>query len=161
MPAMSIRLLVSILIRLVSTTSTCAIVTMTLGCSQGAAEKFGPAAVVPGGSGDDMEAGLEGTIAISDDCILLRTDGDHEVMLVFREDQIDWDSDSEELELEVSGDPVRLTDGLAVILGGGGSSMSEDGQSTEEYVDNIDWVHEPARGCWRDQRFEVHSAYLS
>jgi hypothetical protein len=43
-------------------------------CSAGNPDvRLGPVAVVPGESGDDMEAAVTGTLSISPDCVLLVT----------------------------------------------------------------------------------------
>jgi hypothetical protein len=130
--------------------------TAACGTSDPAAQ-FGPAAVVSGESGDDMEAAISGTVLVTSECVLLGT-ATSEVLLVFREGDVSWDSDAMALHFEDGAGTVTLEDGVRVTLGGGGSSASEDGWSTNDYVAEREWVNRPDEGCWRDVRFEVHSA---
>lgn len=136
-----------------------ALVVLLTACSSGDPKaRFGPAAVVPGDSGHDMEAAVSGTLEISADCVLLQAPTQGDTLLVFRDGQVSWDADAEELQFEDSSGTVTLADGLHVELGGGGSSGSEDGESTPDYVAGREWSSPPAEECWRDVRFEVHTA---
>jgi hypothetical protein len=131
---------------------------LSAACGTGDPEaRFGPAGVVSGQSGNDMEAAVGGTLSITPECVLLETSG-QEILLVFREGQVSWDAEALELQFEGEKRTVTLADGAEVTFGGGGSSASEDGTSTADYVAQREWVSRPDEGCWRDVRFEVHSA---
>jgi hypothetical protein len=104
-----------------------------------------------------MEAAMSGTVSVTSECVLLETTVG-EVLLVFREDQVAWDSEAMQLDFEGEGGDVTLEDGAQATLGGGGSAASEDGGSTADYVAEREWVNRPDEDCWRDVRFEVHSA---
>lgn len=68
-------------------------------CSAGNPDvRFGPVAVVPGESGDDMEAAVTGTLSISPDCVLLVT-AMAEILLLFHEGQVSWDAEALQLRL--------------------------------------------------------------
>lgn len=129
-----------------------------IACSAGNPDaRFGPVAVVAGESGDDMEAAVRGSLSITPECVLLETDG-AEIMLLFREGQVSWDAEALQLRFEAENGTLTLADGAEVVFGGGGSSASEDGASTEDYVAQREWVNRPDESCWREVRWEVHSA---
>lgn len=131
---------------------------LSAACGTGPPEaRFGPAGVVSGQRGDDMEAAIRGTLSITSECVLLETAG-QEILLVFREGQVSWDAEALELQFEGEKGTVTLADGAGATFGGGGSSASEDGASTADYVAQREWVNRPDERCWRDARFEVHSA---
>jgi hypothetical protein len=131
---------------------------LSAACGTGDPEaRFGPAGVVSGQRGDEMEAAVRGTLSITSECVLLETAG-QEILLLFRDGQVYWDAEALELQFEGEKGTVTLADGAGVTFGGGGSSASEDGASTADYVAQREWVNRPDEGCWRDARFEVHSA---
>jgi hypothetical protein len=73
---------------------------------------------------------------------------------------VSWNAEALQLRFEGENGTLTLADGAEVAFGGGGSSVSEDGASTEDYVAKREWVNRPDESCWRDLRFEVHSAQV-
>jgi hypothetical protein len=133
---------------------------LSAACGTGDPEaRFGPAGVVSGDSGNDMEAAVEGTLSITSECVLLEAVA-QEILLVFRDAQVSWDAEALEFQFEGEKGTVTLADGAEVTFGGGGSSTSEDGASTADYVAQREWANRPDEDCWRDVRFEVHSAQV-
>jgi hypothetical protein len=123
------------------------------GCAAPAGGEWGPLAVADAHGGGD--ALIHGTIQISDDCVLLEEQGD-EVLLVWPADRTRWDASSQRITFE-NGDGTgdTFSDGDRVVMGGGGSSLSEGGESSEEWVLSIDWVDRPSEACLRDGRWFV------
>lgn len=120
-------------------------------------DNLGPIAAVPGGDiSDSMEAGIEGTLRVTDTCVLLEGGG-QETLLVFRQPEVSWDGDKGEVLFDSDGTTIRLRDGQPVSFGGGGSSSTEDGVDDEAYLRDTDWANAPAESCLRPNRFEVNS----
>lgn len=115
---------------------------------------WGPLAVVDSsGSG---EALIQGTIRISDGCVLLDERGEM-VLLVWPIDRVDWNETTQVVSLSVADGVVELVDGVKVSMNGGGSSLSEGGQSGEAFLSSVDWVSRPAPECVTDTRWFVGS----
>lgn len=123
------------------------------GCAAFDGGEWGPLGVADAQGGGD--ALIHGTIQIRDDCVLLDEQGE-EVLLVWPSDRTRWDASSRSITFE-SRDGARDTfsDGDPVVMRGGGSSLSEGGESSEEWVSSIDWVDRPADSCLRDVRWFV------
>lgn len=115
---------------------------------------WGPLAVVQGAGGE--EALIEGSLQVGDQCVLLDERGT-DVLLVWPADRTSWDAESETITfLLPTGEIVILGDGDRVVLGGGGSSVEEDGKSAGEFVAGLDWVSPPAHECVADTRWFVN-----
>lgn len=89
---------------------------------------WGPLAVT-GGSRSGDEALISGTLRITDDCVLL-DEGDDPVLLVWLEEQTEWDPLTETVRYGGGdGSIAVLGSGDTVSFGGGGSSESEGGMT--------------------------------
>ena len=115
---------------------------------------WGPLAVVQGAGGE--EALIAGSLQVGDRCVLLDERGT-DVLLIWPADRTGWDAESETITFEsTTGEVVILGDGDHVALGGGGSSVEEDGLSAGEFVAGLDWVSLPAPECVVDTRWFVN-----
>ena len=123
------------------------------GCAAADGGEWGPLAVADAQGGG--EALIHGTIQIGDDCVLLDEQGE-EVLLVWPVDRTRWDASSQRIAFEnVDGARNTFSDGDRVVMGGGGSSLGEGGESSEEWISSIDWVDRPSEACLRDVRWFV------
>jgi hypothetical protein len=114
---------------------------------------WGPLAVVRGGNG--MDALIEGTIRITDDCVLLDERGEL-VLLVWPADRTLWDEDSAAIRFnDPNGGVTTIVDGQPVRLGGGGTSVDEGGLGAEEWRNSIEWISAPPSSCVTDTRWSV------
>ncbi|VAW06884.1 hypothetical protein MNBD_ACTINO02-111 [hydrothermal vent metagenome] len=120
---------------------------------EGDGSQWGPLAVVQGGGGDN--ALIQGTIVITDECVLLDERGEL-VLLVWPSDRTEWDEGSTTVQfIDPNLGLVSIVDGQAVRLGGGGSSVQEGGLGAEEWVNSIEWLSEPSPSCVTDTRWFV------
>ena len=123
------------------------------GCTAADGDRWGPLAVANAQGGGD--ALIHGTIEIRDDCVLLDEQGE-EVLLVWPADRTRWDPASGSITVEdFDGTQNTFSDASQVVMGGGGSSLIEGGQNSEEWVSSIDWVRRPSDNCLRDTRWFV------
>lgn len=115
---------------------------------------WGPLAVIQPQDGTDM-ARAEGTLRITDTCVVLETSG--EVMLLFwPADRTRWNGEKRTITFEnLDGSVITVADGDHVVLGGGGDSSAEGGISGAEWVKRMEWVRPPASSCPLDPRFGV------
>ncbi|NOX22059.1 MAG: hypothetical protein GXP36_03080 [Actinobacteria bacterium] len=114
---------------------------------------WGPLAVVRGGNG--MDALIQGTIRITDECVSLDERGEL-VLLVWPSDKTQWDDGSGTIQFFDPGlGLVTIADGQEVRLGGGGTSVDEGGLGAQEWVDSIVWIEEPPASCVTDTRWAV------
>jgi hypothetical protein len=119
----------------------------------GDGSQWGPLAVVHGGGGD--EALIEGTIMITDECVLLDERGEL-VLLVWPSGQTEWDEASASIRFaDFDGSTTTIVDGQTVRFSGGGSSVEEGGLGSEEWVNSIAWLWEPVPSCVTDTRWFV------
>jgi hypothetical protein len=120
-------------------------------------QSWGPLSVVAGaGSGD--EALIQGTLRITDDCVLLNEQGD-DVLLVWPADRTTWMPETGTISFERNdGQTVPLADGDEVTFGGGGSSVDEGGMEAEDWVASLEWVSEPPSACVTDTRWSIGDA---
>lgn len=107
---------------------------------------WGPLAVVPP-SNSQMEARLEGTLQITDECALVES-GRHRLLLLWPADRTTWDSAEQAVTLEdLDGTSVTWGKGSYVVLSGGGVSAAERGVAEEEWLAHTPWVAEPSLNC--------------
>lgn len=81
-----------------------------------------PVAVIKGDGTGGEDAGIgTGTLALSQDCLVLDDDARGPVLLVFEDEAISWDPDSLVLEFTspFDGQPVEVAVGDRVTVGGG------------------------------------------
>lgn len=115
---------------------------------------WGPLAVVQAGNAG-LDALIEGTIRITDECVLLEERGDM-VLLVWPSNRIQWDKGSATVQFtDPNSGPVTIEDGQVVRLGGGGTSVNEGGLGAQEWLDSIKWIAEPPLSCVTDTRWSV------
>jgi hypothetical protein len=114
---------------------------------------WGPLAVIVTNSG--MQARNEGTLVLTDQCVFLERGGERE-LLVWPANQTNWSPGTAESPFRRSnGAVMTMRDGQHVVLGGGGSSRSQDGLAGEEWASRIEWVAAPDPGCIIDVRWMV------
>ena len=122
------------------------------GCT-GPSESWGPLAVMTTDIG--MQARSEGTLVLTDRCSFLERDGEQQ-LLAWPTPQTTWLTASSGVSFTRStGEVVELHAGQHVVLGGGGSSMTEDGLSGSQWAARISWVASPDPSCLVDDRWSV------
>jgi hypothetical protein len=98
-----------------------------------------------------------GELLVSETCVLLRAGGE-EQLLVWPSDATRWDAEERTIVYrQRDGASVTLRSGDVLSIGGGGSSVAEDGTASDEWVDSISWAAEPRGACLRDRRWFVGS----
>lgn len=118
------------------------------------ASSWGPLAVVPPSDGSDG-ALIMGTLQLTPECVLLDERGE-DVLLVWPADRTKWEPQSGTVSFILGdGRMVMLTDGDEITLGGGGSSVKEDGGLFDDWAASIEWVSEPPTSCGTDTRWFV------
>lgn len=126
--------------------------TVVSSCGGTGAPEWGPLALVD--ATGDM-ARTEGTLRIMDGCVLLERDGEEE-LLVWPADRSRWNAADGTISFTtLAGEEVVMESGQAVVLGGGGSSVAEDG---EMWADSIAWVRRPAANCLTDSAWFISDA---
>lgn len=118
-----------------------------------AVAQWGPLAVYR--SDGRMQARNEGVLVLTDRCVFLNRNGERE-LLVWPVPETRWVPDRAEIEFQRSdGRVVALRNGQQVVLGGGGSSLAENGGSGQEWARQITWVVPPDPTCLLDVRWLV------
>ncbi len=116
--------------------------------------EWGPLAVVPPADGSDG-ALIQGTLRVTEDCVLLSEQGD-DVLLVWPADRTIWSPDVSTVSFLLgAGQWATFADGDRVTFGGGGSSTDEGGLADDDWVAGIVWVSEPDAACVTDTRWFV------
>jgi hypothetical protein len=133
-----------------------AAVTVIVAASCGESQsEWGPLALVDA-TGDT--ARTEGTVRITDECVLLDTGGETQ-LLVWPADRSRWNRDDRTISFtSLAGVELFVASDQFVVLGGGGSSAAEDG---ERWADRIDWARRPAPACVTDSAWFVSDIQLS
>lgn len=122
------------------------------GCS-GRSESWGPLAVMTTDNG--MQAHDEGTLVLTERCSFLERDGERK-LLAWPTPQTRWLPASSAVSFtRGTGEVVELRTGQHVVLGGGGSSVAEDGLSGGQWAAGITWVASPDPSCLVDDRWSV------
>lgn len=102
-----------------------------------------------------MDARNEGVLRITDRCTFLERGGDRE-FLAWPAERTRWNPDAASIAFRTrSGDEVTVRDGDQVVLGGGGSSRAEGGDTGAEWAAGLVWVAPPDPTCLVDLRWEV------
>lgn len=116
-------------------------------------QTWGPLAVTSA-DGSGGQALSQGTLQVTDECVLLDEQGE-DVLLVWGAGQVTWNADERSVTIEDADGTVTVADGDEVRLSGGGSSVEEGGDPSEEWAAGIDWTSEPAPSCLTDTRWFV------
>jgi hypothetical protein len=94
-------------------------------------------------------------LLITDACVYLVSRGE-KTLLFWPADRTRWNEETRAITFSnFDGTVVTVTDGDAVVLGGGGDSTAESGISGQEWVRRITWVAPPAASCSAEVRFGV------
>jgi len=104
------------------------------------------------------EAALtHGELLFTDRCAFLVAGDGTRVLLVWPAARTTWDAASRTVSLKQlqTNEVVALREGVPLKLGGGGSSVSEDGQSGEDWAAGFDWVAPPATECLTAERWVI------
>ena len=116
---------------------------------------WGPLAVIPPQDGADTGRS-QGTLRVTDSCVLLAEAGGDEALLFWPADRTAWDAESETITFtNFDGSVVTVGDRDEVVLGGGGDSEAESGVSADEWVRTMEWVAPPAASCPLEHRWGV------
>lgn len=118
-----------------------------------AAVEWGPVAAFR--SPQQMEARNEGALRITDRCTFLER-GDGREFLAWPAERTRWNPGEASITFRTrSGREVTIRDGDEIVLGGGGSSRAEDGDTGLEWAARHFWVSPPDPACLLDVRWEV------
>lgn len=102
-----------------------------------------------------MEARNEGVLRITDLCTFLER-GEERAFLAWPADRTRWNPGEASITFRTrSGHDVTLRDGDEIVLGGGGSSRAEGGDTGFEWAARHVWVSPPDPSCLLDVRWEV------
>lgn len=102
-----------------------------------------------------MDARNEGVLRITDRCTFLERGGERE-FLAWPAERTRWNPDVASITFRTrSGNEVTVRDGDAIVLGGGGSSRAEGGDTGAEWAAGLLWVAPPDPACLGDVRWEV------
>jgi hypothetical protein len=107
------------------------------------------------------EAALtHGELLFTDECAFLLQGDGIRALLVWPAARTTWNADTQTVSLRhlQTLDSVTLREGVALALGGGGSSVHEDGLSGDAWAARFDWVAPPASECLTDERWVVSDA---
>ena len=117
---------------------------------------WGPLAVVPGPP-SGMEAVTAGHLDVTERCVTLRHAGSaKEVLVIWPSEATTWNPSSSTIGYTHRGRAFELSHGDELDVGGGGSSSTEGGPGSDEFVASIDnWVSEPDPSCVTDERWFV------
>ena len=127
--------------------------TTIVGCAGAPVDPWGPLAVTTTNLG--MEARNEGILVLTDRCAFLER-GDERELLGWPSKQTSWSPETSEITFtRHTEDVLTLRDGQRVVLGGGGSSLAEDGLTGEQWADRMEWVAAPDPSCLVDVRWLV------
>lgn len=119
-----------------------------------AASDTGPLALTTGNLG--MEALSVGALEIIDRCTFTVGPDGERTMLAWPAPVTLWDAAAEVIVFRrLDGEERRVGDGDAVSLGGGGSSLAEDGLDAVDWVARYEWVVPPDPACVLDTRWLV------
>jgi hypothetical protein len=122
--------------------------------SESPTDPWGPLAVIPPQDGSET-ARTEGTLRITDKCVVLETSDDVE-LLVWPADRTKWNAATGTISfMNVDGSIVTASERSHAVLGGGGSSNAESGTTTEEWLQSITWLAPPDMTCPRESRWFV------
>mgnify|MGYP000411579780 CR=1 FL=1 len=127
--------------------------TTAVSATGGSESAWGPLAVVEGGIG--MDAVIQGTITITDECVSL-DEGGESVLLVWPSNRTQWNEGTATIQFtDPTIGPVSIEDGQFVRFGGGGTSVNEGGLAAQDWLDSITWIAEPTLSCVTDTRWSV------
>lgn len=131
----------------------------TVASSTGSGGAWGPLAVLPSQDGmNTLAAG--GRLRITDTCVYLEAHG-LVYLLLWHEDQVTWNADTRTITFENfpwndDGKVVTVGDGDDVVVGGSsGGDDDEGGESSEAFVNRMDWVSAPDSSCTLDPWWSV------
>jgi len=118
------------------------------------ADAWGPLAVRPPEDGADT-ARTEGTLRITDSCVYLEAAGEV-TLLTWPANRTTWNGASHTITFANSdGTVVTIGNGEHGVFGGSGDSEAESGISSQEWVNERDWVAPPASTCSLDSRWGI------
>jgi hypothetical protein len=102
-----------------------------------------------------MQARNEGVLRITDRCTFLERGGERE-LLAWPAERTRWDPADRSITFQTrSGDEVTVRDGDDIVLGGGGSSRAEGGETGAEWAAGLIWVAPPDPTCLVDVRWQI------
>ena len=106
-------------------------------------------------SPQQMEARNEGVLRITDRCTFLERGNERE-FLAWPAERARWNPADRSITFQTrSGDKVTVRDGHHLVLGGGGSSRAEGGETGAEWAAGRIWVAAPDPTCLVDVRWEI------
>jgi hypothetical protein len=118
---------------------------------------FGPLAVFDDpGEGSSDALGGTGAVHIKDRCVTMTLANGHELVLVWRSEEVRWDEDREIITFtsgsEEDAEPITVRDGNTVTVGGEALAAEEG----PEYVKrDLKWIAKPHDSC-TGKPFIVH-----
>jgi hypothetical protein len=127
----------------------------TIGCASHDTQplaSWGPLAVIPPQQGISTARSV-GILRITDFCVLLESRADV-ALLLWPQDRTTWGGGVIGFR-NADGTTATVRDGDAVVLGGGGDSAAESGQSGDSWVRDVEWISPPRESCPFDVRFVV------
>ena len=132
-----------------------ALILILSACSQ--ESSWGPLAVldIDPDDVDAMQAGTEGTIRITDECVFLNQNG-RDTLLLWDDNRVQWDADSSQItHRNLDGASLTISDGDQLLVGGGSAS--------QDFPDSVvtAWASEPADACLTGGAWVVGEVYTA
>ena len=130
-----------------------ALILILSACSQ--ESSWGPLAVLDlDPDADSMQAGAEGTIRITDECVFLNQNG-RDALLLWDDNRVQWDAESSQItHRNHDGATLVISDGDQLLVGGGSASQEFDPVVTA-------WASEPAEACLTNGAWVVGETYTA
>jgi hypothetical protein len=117
--------------------------------------QWGPLAVVPRQDGTDLTR-LEGTLRITDSCVVLEEWSGEKTLLIWHDDQTWWNPQTRSITFRnFDGTIVTKRDGDHIVLGGSVDTQEESGITPAEFLARTTWVARPGPSCPLDRRWDV------
>jgi hypothetical protein len=107
------------------------------------------------------EARVEGTIRVTDQCVLLTSESADETLLVWDPSATSWNPEAASFTYtNENGLPQTFSDGNHLILGGITSARPEGGPTNIELAASVHLLSRPAAECLRDVRLFVNEVQI-
>lgn len=120
---------------------------------------WGPLAVVPSEAPNLVLMRLDGTLHVTDRCVLLEVQGE-EVLLAWPAALVFWDPATRNITFTNRDGPRPIFSDTNRLMFRGTASRAESGETNEAWAASVSWVSPPARECLRDVRLSVDEVQI-